>query len=47
MKVRQHKLRKPRNPLAQLLRAKRGGEHRKSNKAQRRAANARAPALTD
>ncbi len=41
MKVRQYKLRKPRNPVAVALRAKRGGEHKKTNKALRRAANAR------
>ena len=46
MKVRQYKQRKlrkprkPRNPVAVALRAKRGGEHKKSNKALRRAANA-------
>ena len=42
MKVRQYKLRKPRNPVAVMLRQKHGGEHRKRNKALRRAANARA-----
>ena len=41
MKVRQYKLRKPRNPVAVMLRQKHGGEHRKSNKALRRGANAR------
>ena len=48
MKVRKIKLRfapasrtaKPRNPVAMALRTKRGGEHRKTNKAARRAANA-------
>lgn len=43
MKVRRIKLRsvpKPRNPVAIALAKKRGGEHRKSNKALRRAANA-------
>ena len=42
MKVRQYKqrtLRPPRNPVALALRAKRGGEHRKTAKALRRAAN--------
>lgn len=50
MKVRQYKqrkLRKPRNPVAVALRAKRGGEHKKSNKALRRAANARQKHVTD
>ena len=41
MKVRQYKLRKPRNPITVMLRQKRGGEHKKSNKALRRAANSR------
>ena len=41
MKVRQFKLRKPRNPVAVMLRQKHGGEHKKSNKALRRAANTR------
>ncbi len=43
MKVRRIKLRsapKPRNPVAIALANKRGGAHRKSNKALRRAANA-------
>jgi len=43
VKVRRIKLRgalKPRNPVAVALAQKRGGEHRKSNKALRRAANA-------
>ena len=47
MKVRQYKLRKPRaprNPVAVALQSKRGGEHKKTNKALRRAANARLPA---
>ncbi len=42
MKVRRIKLRnapKPRNPVAIALAHKRGGAHRKSNKALRRAAN--------
>ncbi len=50
MKVRQYKtrqLRKPRNPVAVALRARRGGEHKKSNKALRRAANARAKAVQE
>ncbi len=48
MKVRKIKLRfapalrtaKPRNPVAMALRTKHGGEHRKTNKAARRTANA-------
>ena len=48
MKVRKIKLRfapasltaRPRNPVAVALRSKRGGEHRKTNKALRRAASA-------
>ena len=47
MKVRQYKLRKlraPRNPVAIALQSKRGGAHKKTNKALRRAANARLPA---
>ena len=41
MKVRQYKLRKPRNPVAVLLRQKHGGEHRKSKKALRQRENAK------
>ena len=44
VKVRQfklRKLRKPRNPVAVMLRQKHGGEHKKSNKALRRRDNAR------
>ena len=41
VKVRQFKLRKPRNPVAVMLRQKHGGEHKKSNKALRRRDNAR------
>ncbi len=48
MKVRKIKLRfapasltaRPHNPVAVALRSKRGGEHRKTNKALRRAASA-------
>ena len=48
MKVRKIKLRfvpasvtlKPRNPVAAALKSKRGGDHRKTSKALRRAANA-------
>jgi hypothetical protein len=50
VKVRQFKLRAlraPRNPVAVALKTRRGGEHRKSNKALRRAANARRPGPAD
>ena len=50
MKVRRFKLRPlraPRNPVAVALNTRRGGAHRKSNKALRRAAKARLPAPDD